>query len=288
MIKKINDCDLYYEIHGDATSEEAIFFIHGGPGLGDCRGDVQTFSDFAPAYQKVFLDMRGSGRSGDVQPFSHEQWIQDIDSLRQELGFQKIILHGTSYGGFIVQEYALKFPENTQSVVLNVTAPDNRHHFAAIENAVNSDKTKIGQEDLVRLFEGKVESDEDFKYLYDGIVSLYTINQNIEEQQEKVNQIYYHFETHNAAFNTCLIDFDLKEQLSKISTPALVTAGKRDWIIPPEYSKLIADRILNSTYIVFENYGHALVREQSEVYKEYLLNFIEGKLSDKEIRENIA
>lgn len=288
MIKTINNCDIYYEVHGDTNAEKAIFFIHGGPGLGDCRGDIVTYSDFANDYQKVFLDMRGSGRSAEVPPFTHEQWADDIDALRQELGLGKIILHGSSYGGFIVQEYALKYPEHTEAISLNVTAPDNEHHFAAIENAKNSDKTKIGEVELVRLFEGKVESNSDFKYLYDGIVSLYTMKQDKEEQQKKVNEIYYHYQTHNDAFNQCLTNFDLKDQLNKINVPTLVTSGKKDWIIPPEYSKMIADRIETSTFILFENYGHSLVREQGTIFKNYLRAFIDGKLKDKVIVENIG
>lgn len=288
MKKVLNDCEIYYEVHGDTSSKNAIFFIHGGPGLGDCRGDIATYSDFANDYQKVFLDMRGSGRSADVPPFTHDQWVEDIDALRKELGLDKIILHGSSYGGFIIQEYALKFPENTQAIALNVTAPDNEHHFAAIENAKNSDKTKIDANELTRLFEGKVESNEDFKYLYDGIVSLYTMKQNVEEQQKKVDQIYYHYQTHNDAFNLCLRNFDLKDQLKNISVPTLVTAGKKDWIIPPEYSKSIADNVQNSNFIVFENYGHSLVREQGTIYKKYLRDFIDGKLNEKVINENIA
>jgi proline iminopeptidase len=283
MKEIINGCPLYYEIHGSAGASDTIFFIHGGPGLGDCRGDILTFKNLEEQYQLIFLDMRGSGRSADVPPYTHEQWIDDIDELRKKLGLEKIILHGASYGGFIVQEYALKYPENTKSIVLNVTAPDNEHHYKAIENALDSDKTGIEKEQLERLFHGKVRSNADFKALYKKILPLYAMKQDKEAQRKKLEQIYFHYETHNAAFHKNLKTFDLKNQLPELSIPALVVAGKHDWIISPEYSKNIADLIPKSVFVLFENYGHSLVREQGDCYISFINKFLDNELNEKEI-----
>ncbi|MGM8215863.1 alpha/beta fold hydrolase [Bacillaceae bacterium W0354] len=277
----INGCEIYYETRGNSEGKDSIFFIHGGPGLGDCRGDILTFEELQDEYHLVFIDMRGSGRSADVPPYTHQQWVDDIDALREQLGLGKIILHGASYGGFIVQEYVLAYPENTKAVLLNVTAPDNEHHFKAIDNALNSDKADIDKESLLRLFEGKVESDEDFKNLYGSILPLYTMKQDKEAQKAKLDGIHFHYATHNEAFHNNLNNFDLKERLKEVSVPAMVTAGKHDWIIPPEYSKAIADRIPNATFVLFENYGHSLVREQGHVYKKLLRQFLKGELNEE-------
>jgi len=287
MKEIINGCSLYYEKHGSAGAPDTIFFIHGGPGLGDCRGDAATFKNLEDQYQLVFMDMRGSGRSGDVPPYTHEQWIDDIDALRKKLGLKKIILHGASYGGFIVQEYALKYPENTKSIVLNVTAPDNEHHYKAMENALDSDKTGVEKEELERLFNGKVRSNEDFKALYKKILPLYAMKQDKEAQRKKLEQIHFHYETHNAAFQDNLKTFDLKKQLPALSVPALVVAGQHDWIIPPEYSKEMADLIPESVFVLFENYGHSLVREQGDYYISIIKKFFGNELHDKEIMVDV-
>lgn len=283
MMEIINGCQLYYEIHGSSDASDTIFFIHGGPGLGDCRSDIVTFKKLEEQYQLVFLDMRGSGRSADVPPYSHEQWIDDIDELRKKLGLEKIILHGSSYGGFIVQEYVLKYPDHTKSIVLNVTAPDNEHHYKAIHNALDSNKTGIDKDELERLFDGKVKSNKDFKELYNKILPLYAMKQDKEAQRKKLEQIYFHYATHNAAFHENLKTFDLKSRLPEISVPALVVAGKHDWIIPSAYSRIIADLIPNSIFVLFENYGHSLVREQEDYYISYLEKFLKSELNENEI-----
>jgi proline iminopeptidase len=280
VIQDINGCDLYYEIYGEGNAE-TIFFIHGGPGLGDCRGDVQTFSDLADKYQLVFMDMRGSGRSADVPPYTHSQWVDDINTLRAYLNVDKIILHGASYGGFIVQEYVLKYPEHTKAILLNVTAADNGHHHLAIENALNSNLDGINEEGLERLFDGKVLSNEDFKALYGAILPLYTMVQDKEAQKQKLDQIYYHYLTHNAAFYENLMSYDLKDRLHEINVPTLVTAGHRDWITPPECAEDIVSRIPHANYVLFENYGHSLAREQGEAYKQLLRKFLNEEISEK-------
>src|SRR5699024_8914433 len=108
MYTQINDCKIYHEIYGE-NNKETIFFIHGAPGLGDCRSDIQSFKSLASEFKLVFLDMRGSGRSEDKPPYTHEQWTADIDRLRQYIGAEKIIIHGGSYGGFLSLEYVLRF-----------------------------------------------------------------------------------------------------------------------------------------------------------------------------------
>ncbi|WLD93051.1 alpha/beta fold hydrolase [Alkalihalobacillus sp. AL-G] len=282
MIREINGCSLYYEIYGEGN-DDTIFFIHGGPGLGDCRGDVQTFLDLSDRFQTVFLDMRGSGRSADVPPFTHEQWIDDIDALRAELGLDQIILHGSSYGGFIVQEYALKYPKHTKAILLNVTAADNEHHNLAIQNAMSSNLEGIDEAGLTRLFEGKVLSNEDFRTLYGAILPLYTIEQDLEAQKKKLDQIHYHFQTHNDAFQQNLKQFDLKDRLHEIKVPTLVTAGQHDWITPPVCSEDIIKRIPHANYVLFEHYGHSLVREQGSTYKQVVRQFLSEELAEKHL-----
>src|SRR5699024_3619456 len=104
MYITLNGCKLYYEVKGNPEGE-TIFFIHGGPGMSDSRGDAETFSSLGDAYRLVFLDNRGSGRSEAVPPYTHEQWTEDIDALRNYLGVEKMHVLGGSYGGFLTLEY---------------------------------------------------------------------------------------------------------------------------------------------------------------------------------------
>jgi len=273
LIREINGCQIYYEIHGKDDGHP-IFFIHGGPGMGDCRGDVKTFKPLGNQYKLVFLDMRGSGRSEEKPPYTHEQWTDDIDQFRKLLGFEKIAIHGSSYGGFISLEYALRFQEHLSHVLLNVTAASNKHHYLAIKNALKSDLPGINLEVLERLFSGSVKSNKEFKEMYAAIQPLYAVQFNPEEAKAKLDSIYFHYATHNAAFRENLAHYDVRSRLQEIKVPVLVTGGRLDWITPAVYSEEIARGIFGSRLVIFEENGHSLIREKSEQYLLLLRDFM--------------
>lgn len=282
MFAEINGCKLFYEVQGNEHGHP-IFFIHGGPGLGDCRADVNTFAPLGDEFKLVFLDMRGSGRSEEKPPYTHEQWIDDIDQLRQFLGLDKITIHGSSYGGFLSLEYALKYQQHLSHILLNVTAASNEHHYIAIENALNSSLPGIDKGMLEKLFNGEVSSNEEFKEMYTAILPLYAAKDfDPVAAKAKLDSIYYHYATHNAAFHHNLKDFDVTSRLSEIKVPALVTGGRLDWITPVENSEAIARGIPDAKLVTFEKNGHSLAREESKQYIAMIREFMKEHSGQKE------
>lgn len=273
---KINGAQLYVTRMG-IGHERTIFFLHGGPGLGDSRADIATYEPLAKDFHLVFLDLRGSGQSSETPPFTHKQWVEDIEQLRSSLGLGKIILHGSSYGGFLAQEYAARYSENLEYLLLNVTTLDGTNDLKAIDNAKASDRCQLTDEQLHRLFSGSVENNEDFYRLYAGILPLYMVSFDPERDQQKLKQIQFHYETHNAAFRG-LAHYDMSSELPHIETPTLITAGELDWITPADCAKQIHTHMPNSALVVFHDSGHSLAREESALYVRLIQAFIEGRV----------
>lgn len=276
MYKTVNGCQIYYEVHGKEDGE-AIFFIHGGPGMGDCRGDIAAFSPLGDEYKLVFLDMRGSGRSEDKPPYTHEQWTADIDELRKQLGLEKIKMLGGSYGGFLTLEYALRYPENLTHVMLRDTAPSCNYNDQSTAKALNSNLPGINEDMLDRLFGGRVKSNDDFKEMFGAIQPLYTVVWDEEIAKQRLDSIFFHYETHNYAFSVNQPAYDLTEQLKNIQVPVLVTVGRHDWITPVVASEDIHREVPNSTLVIFENSGHSPHLEENEKYIELVRDFIKAE-----------
>ena len=55
--------------------------------------------------------------------FTTQETIRDIDAIRQALGYQKLVLYGTSYGTKVALEYAERFPQHTEALVLDSVVP---------------------------------------------------------------------------------------------------------------------------------------------------------------------
>jgi proline-specific peptidase len=276
MYTKINDCEIYYEVHGKEDGE-AIFFIHGGPGMSDCRGDIAAFSSLGDEYKLVFMDMRGSGRSEVKPPYTHEQWTADIDGLRQKLGLSKIKMLGGSYGGFLTLEYTLRYPQNLTHVILRDTAPSSNYNDLSTEKALNSKLPGINEDMLDRLFGGQVESNEEFKQMFSAIQPLYTVERDEEKEKQKLDSIYFHYETHNYAFSVNQPAYNITDRLKTIQVPVLVTVGKHDWITPVVASEDIAREVPNSTLVIFENSGHSPHFEENEKFTTLVRDFLKVK-----------
>ncbi|MBB6453741.1 proline iminopeptidase [Salirhabdus euzebyi] len=273
MYATLNGCKIYYEVHGKDDGE-TIFFIHGGPGMSDSRGDTKTFAALGDKYRLVFLDNRGSGRSEEVPPYTHEQWTSDIDALREHLGVEQIHVLGGSYGGFLTLEYVLRFPERVKSIMLRDTAPNNKNSDLSKQKALDSKLPGINEEMLDRLFGGKVRSNEEFRDMIKAILPLYTVEFDEEVAEKQLNNIYFRYETHNYAFSVNKQSYDITDRLKEIQCPALVTVGIHDWVTPVECSEELAAGIPNNRYVKFENSGHSPHIEENEKYLELVRDFL--------------
>ncbi|MYL39179.1 alpha/beta fold hydrolase [Halobacillus litoralis] len=273
MFMNVNDNELYYEVHGNPEGE-VIFFIHGAPGLGDCRSDIKAFSALGDTYKLVFMDMRGSGRSEGRPPFTHEQWTADIEAVRRELVGGPITILGGSYGGFLTLEYAIRYPDSVTRVLLRDTAASSDFDYLSIDRALESGIEGITEENMTRLFGGEVYSDEDLKELFTLIQPLYTVEYDEEAVRQRLDQIYYRHETHNFAFRYNKPAFNLVDQLAGINAPMLVTVGRHDWVTPVICSETIASCVPNAELVIFENSGHSPQLEENERYVELVRRFL--------------
>ena len=116
-MKEINETELYYKVVGEG---EPILIIHGGPGLNHnyLFSSLQYLTD---KYQLIFYDQRASGRSSltlDPNSVTIDNFIQDIDELRNSFGIEQLNIMAHSWGGLLAMKYAIKHPEKMKSLIL--------------------------------------------------------------------------------------------------------------------------------------------------------------------------
>ncbi|GAA3410228.1 alpha/beta fold hydrolase [Paenibacillus hodogayensis] len=269
---KINGVLLHVEDQGEGP---AIVTLHGGPGLGSRHGDASTFGTFAAeGYRVVSYDQRGNGESEGAEPYSHEQFNADTEALRVELGLDKIVIAGGSYGGYLALEYALRYPDRVAGIVLRDTAASNKYRNTAHDRAMKSGLPGITEEMLNRLFNGEARSDEDFREMYAAILPLYWVEFTQRDLDDHLNSIRFRHETHNWAFSRNQPSFNIVDRLKTIQAPTLVLCGRHDWITPLEASEEIAREIPNSRLVVFENSGHSPQKEEREKFLAEVRGFL--------------
>jgi len=110
--------EIYYEQCGNPIGKPAIF-LHGGPG-GGCGKISRRF--FNPKkYRIILFDQRGCGRSKPntcLEDNTIWHLIDDIESIRENLGINKWLVFGGSWGSTLAIAYAQKYPKHVSQMVL--------------------------------------------------------------------------------------------------------------------------------------------------------------------------
>jgi len=274
MFVEINGNRLNVEVLGDGPGKPTMIVHHGAPGLGSMAEPRASFGPFADEYRVVVFDARGSGQSEGKPPFTHEQWVADVDGLREWIGADKIIMAGGSYGGFIAMEYAIAHPDRVSALVLRDTAADNANQELALRNALASARVKVDRAKLDRIMSGTVRDNDDLRDCWAEILPLYDHELDWDKIRARVEATPYRYETHNFAFAVNQPRYDIKPLLPKITCPTLVTVGRHDWITPVSCSETIASLIPNARLVVFEKSGHSPQLEEPEEFQRVVREFL--------------
>jgi proline iminopeptidase len=86
--------------------------------------------DLTPLHSQrtvIYFDQRGGGRSElpiDTTSLSKENFVEDLEAVRQHFGLSRMDVLAHSFGAIILAEYALRYPEHLGRIVLlGATAP---------------------------------------------------------------------------------------------------------------------------------------------------------------------
>jgi len=111
----VNGIDLYYEVHG---AGRPLVLLPGGLLTIDLN-----FGTVLPALaghrQVIAVELQGHGRTADTgRPLTIERIADDVAALLDHLGVECADLYGFSLGGLVAFQYALRYPDRADHLVL--------------------------------------------------------------------------------------------------------------------------------------------------------------------------
>jgi pimeloyl-ACP methyl ester carboxylesterase len=116
----LGDVSIYYE---EAGSGPPFVFCHGLGG--NCAGFVQDDLAFwARHFRTIAWDNRGLGRSSAAAKYSAPLYASDLARLLDQLGVERALVHGVSWGGVLVQQFVLDYPERCAGIILDSTSSE--------------------------------------------------------------------------------------------------------------------------------------------------------------------
>lgn len=270
----LDDARIFYEVVG---AGDPIVVVHGGPGLDhaylqpglDALGTRNTL---------VYYDQRGTGRSTaelTASAINLDSFVQDIDALRQILGYDRITVLGHSFGSLIAIEYARRYPDETRALILmNPVEPGSR--FA--EQTAERQQARQTPEDVQELRD--LRSGEAFTARDPATLSqLYRVSfRSLLRDRQLIGELDLDLATATARngqdvaalLGGSMGTVDWWETLPTIETPTLVLHGRYD-APPVEMSQALAEAFPRGTLEVLST-GHFPYLEDREA----LLSAVSG------------
>lgn len=152
---KVNDVELYYEVHGDGPP---LIMLHGGVSPAEMFG--APLAEMAKAHKVVALHARGHGLSKDSsQPWSHEVFADDVAALMGYLGIEKASVMGYSSGALVALQTAIRHPQLVDRLIVISTAfrsdgyyPEVLEAFAQMPSAAPMIATDVSNSPLASLY----------------------------------------------------------------------------------------------------------------------------------------
>ncbi|MCI0419845.1 MAG: alpha/beta hydrolase [Acidobacteria bacterium] len=115
---------LWYLVRGEGP---ILLVQPGGAGWGgDISPYITTLQPLERVRKVVYLEPRGMGRSQRLEnssAYAMDEYVNDIEALRQELNLSRVAILGHSHGSFVALSYAIRFRERVERLVLVGASP---------------------------------------------------------------------------------------------------------------------------------------------------------------------
>lgn len=235
------------------TGEKTIMLLHGY--LESLEVWEQFGGELSKTHRVIALDLPGHGISQVVGEVHTMGFLADtVYALLEQVGVKRCFVAGHSMGGYVALEFAKRYPETLQGLILLHSVPngdtpervENRKREIALVEAGKRDA-------LVTVNPESRFAPENRKKMADKIEELIEMATLTEEEGIL------------AILRGIMAREDYSEQMPKWSMPKLLVFGTHDGIIPIESARDIADKNPTADVVWLEHSGHmGFVEEPSE------------------------
>jgi pimeloyl-ACP methyl ester carboxylesterase len=258
---KVNDIQLYYEVHGEG---EPLVLIM-GLGASTLGWDMQVPA-FSREFRVVAFDNRGSGRSDKpASSYSIRLFADDTAGLMDALGIASAHVYGQSMGGIIAQELALSYPQRVRTLVLGSTScggqqgvPALPEHLMLMASLITFSPEEAAEKGLPLMY-----SDEFIARRRQQLIDRALAEAELRPPPDAFARQVQAAMSHRTY-----------DRLPQIRCPTLVISGSDDKIVPAENSRILADRIAGAELAMLPKAGHGYLVECAEESNAIVLDFL--------------
>lgn len=248
----VGNTDMYYVSFGNGDKNLVVL-----PGLSDGLATVKGKAWILSApYKKFFSNYTiymFSRKNEMPDGYSIKDMAEDQVTAMKNLGIEKACLLGVSEGGMIAQYIAIDHPEMITKLILAVTAPNAND---IIHEQIASWIDMVNHNDHTALMVDTAEKMYSQQYLkknrkYFPLIAKFTKPSSYDRFMKNA---------------LAILDFDVRNELSKINCSTLIIAGDDDNTVGNDAPYELNKRIPNSELYIYKGLGHGLFEEADDFY----------------------
>jgi proline iminopeptidase len=274
----LNGFGIHYEIHGEGP---VLMVLSNSWGI-NIAALRALFGDLEDDLTMVYFDPRGMGESDPIREESDMGLAAaraDFDALRNHLGLETVNALGWSNGAINLVVLASEKPETLSSTIFLHGAAA----FTDEDNALWAERYPDLMKSYIKFLEemqdpSKPDDEKTVEFRKLWLEEFFPLScadpassgPMLSEVFKDCPFSWPHAEYSNRESNT----FDFRAQLSQITCPSLIIQGRAD-MIPIEKSEEMAQAIPNSKMVILEKTGHFGPREEPEVFRKVVLEFLQ-------------
>ncbi|MDQ2655057.1 MAG: alpha/beta hydrolase [Chloroflexota bacterium] len=260
-VARIDAGDLYYEVAGEGPP---LLLIAGFSG--NTTGWLPVLPALAEHFTLIMFDNRGAGRSCvPPGPYTTAQMADDAVALLDHLDVNRAHVLGSSMGGMIAQELALRHPARVDKLILNVTA--------ARPTPV---LTRFLEANIWAIKHGMPPEDRAFWVLpWMASPAIMTAHEKV-MQTLAVRQAnpYPAPDAGLIAQAQAILAHDALARVGQITAPTLVLSAAEDILTPVAGGRVLAEAIPGSEFQVLPRGAHVTAAEYPAEVSSAMLAFL--------------
>jgi esterase len=262
MVEYKNMEILNSKIFGENLSKTPLLVFHGLFGMLDNWGSFgKDMGEFLPVH---LIDLRNHGRSFHSENMSHDDLAEDILRYMEYYGITKAHILGHSLGGKAVMQFAIKFPEKVESLIVVDISPKAYppHHQGIIKALETVDfNTVSSRNDVEAVLSQYIPEKSTIQFL----------TKNLYWDDHKKLNWRFNLKTLSEKYNEFVSN---AIKLGVFDGPALFIAGAKSNYILPQDHFAIRQQFPKADFVIIKNAGHWVQAENpvdfANVVKEFL------------------
>ncbi len=267
-----------------------VLLLHGGPGFN--HEYLECFDGYLPkeGIEYIYYDQLESYYSdqpNDSTLWTIERFVDEVEQVRVALRLNKdnFYLYGSSWGGMLAMEYALKHQDQIKGLIIsNMVASIPAYEKYAAEVLGPQLPPEVYKEIK------EIEANNDFANpKYEELVMTHyypehVLRMPVENWPDPVMRTFKHYNANIYVFmqgysefgvtgNASLKGWDISNRLKEIKVPTLTIGATYD-TMDPKYMEWMSTEVQNGRFLLCPNGSHLAMYDDQKTYFDGLVKFV--------------